>query len=200
MRDASQVYLSQAGQLLVVPGADPETFSVISSGGACGNYFGRDARHVYDGTNPLTKDIGGSTISDDIYSTAEPSSFQLLYSANGACSYYEKDSRTVFYQDSFVANADPASFTALSNPFYAKDKQRVYYKGQFINWAQPDSFVPLGANYAKDASRVYHSNPGSALTDVVSGADLATFSIVQGNPNFDAEDKNYKYLNGRMVQ
>jgi hypothetical protein len=85
-----------------------------------------------------------------------------------------------------LADADPATFKALSQPphalgpcehegdeFYGADRNHVFYKGKVIPGADPASFRPLGEyEYGADQSSVFYQ--GKKLA----GADPASFRIL----------------------
>lgn len=64
----------------------------------------------------------------------------------------------------------------------------------FDSW-DPDSFESLWNWYSKDKTNVYIIDAW-----IIKDADSASFKIVEDNNLYNAEDKNNKYLFGRIVQ
>ena len=117
--------------------------------------------------------------------------------------------------------ADRSTFEVIASPAgaatgFAKDKKYIYYEGYplasrtgaFVPGIDPGSWQPFYnsdgnfAYYSRDKSAVYFTcfDCQFASSWTIPTADPATFSIAPNNPNFDAEDKNHKYLNGQVVQ
>lgn len=141
-------------------------------------------------------DSGYSTNGQSIYCDGKPlpgadmKTFVPIWSsvANGNYPYrYAKDDAHVYYNCEVVPQADPATFVSI-----------------FMN--EPDGDY---TNYSKDKNYVFHDSPGVAPTIVV-GADPTTFQSVAlsdqpfescgTNCMFDAQDKNHKYYQGKIVQ
>lgn len=197
LKDSSSVY-SIVASIHKLPGADPNTFKVISM------EYSKDKNHVY-------MSWGDSILG------ADPATFELL-SYENKLPAYAKDSKSVYYFGKQIKGADAGSFVAFGHdsahyakdnqyayfedkPFkadvatfkilnmessyesFAIDKDAVYYLGKILPGADSETFVMLGEFYSKDKNFVYFKNRK------VVGADLATF---RANA-YVALDKNHYY-------
>ena len=168
---------SQSSELPFI--ADPETFTILNK------FYGKDIDHVYG----ILKDEANEphTILE-----ADPASFQVLTGR------YAKDNNNVFWNSRIVAGADPISITSFGEYPYAKDKNKVYWRTWAIYPAlDPDTFMPLANTYVKDAQGVYFVCPGGDCVIIMKEADVATFVATS---DYEAEDKNHKYLHGEIVE
>jgi hypothetical protein len=111
------------------------------------------------------------------------------------------------YGREFVGGSKP--IMATSTIGYAKDNAHVYWfdivgndeplkaKVEVLPGADPYTFDPRvgGYAYTMDKSHVYYD------WFLVPGADPQTFTEIAGNlREYDAQDKNHKYLLGKIVQ
>jgi hypothetical protein len=136
-KDSGSVYLFGD----VIPGADPETFTVLGladspEGSLSGDTYAKDKNHVY---------LNGMAVP----SYVDVSSFALVYDNNGQPTSYAKDKNHVYnaYDASIINGANPTTFIVL-NSYYAKDKYNVYsFDGPGGNVAGT-SVVSIGANPA----------------------------------------------------
>ena len=134
-----------------------------------------------------------------------------LVSLDQSSPYFLKDSQSVYTHDvpddkyRKIQDADPNTFVVLSvwdyNVAYSKDKNSVFYKDKVVTGADTKTFVALKFSnespflYGKDAHNVY------AGIDIIPDADPATFVSSSADlEKYDAEDKNHKYLKGKIVQ
>lgn len=152
---------------------------------------------------------------------ADPATFNFLYTPQGTVELsYQRDKNFV-YSSNFIQGtnaipgSDPTTFLVLTDDGYgfAKDKNNVYSSaGTILYGVDTSTFEYLGNGYAKDSKYVYSvygtltgiNIVGSGL--IVSDADPSTFQIV--NPigqcgsgcQYDAQDKNHEYFQGRIVK
>lgn len=106
-----------------------------------------------------------------------------------------------------LEGADPKTFTVvkyLNKPTeYSKDVQFVYDdSGHIMKDLDASTFVALRktggySNYIKDKNSVYYTT----WQDIkkVQGADVETFLLVENSSQLDAQDKNHKYLGGKVI-
>jgi hypothetical protein len=127
---------------IVLPVADPATFSVVGIANATGApeaLWAKDRTHVF---------VNGSIITDP---EPDPNSVVIVFDENGNPSGYLKDKVYVFraYDGSVVEGADPATFVVL-NKWYAKDKVHVYsYDWSVVEGTYSTIGTPIeGANAA----------------------------------------------------
>ena len=75
----------------------------------------------------------------------------------------------------------------------------MYDFGYVVDGADLMSFVVLGKDYAKDAHMVYYSSASEyeGVYAPIRSADPATFTVIDGHYEYDAQDKNQKYLKGQ---
>lgn len=119
---------------------------------------------------------------------------------------YSKDKGHVYYFDltadggkRFVVNdTDPATFKGLYEYRWGIDTSHLFFKGNMLkglDLANMQLLPPPDPSthfvwYVKDKQQVFFEDK------LVSGADAASFKVVSNLP-WDAEDKNYKYENGK---
>jgi hypothetical protein len=82
---------------------------------------------------------------------------------------------------------------------YQKDANNVYYNFQKLEDSDPSSFIYLSASYgysgySKDFASVFYEG------EKIETADAATFQIIEDSDEYDAQDKNHKYLHGEVVE
>lgn len=102
-------------------------------------------------------------------------SFQIL-NRHG----YAKDNQRVYYHENTVQNADPNSFTTLSD-LYGKDNAQVYYAGKTIPGADPSSFTPFDIQWGKDSQDVYFQDRP------VQACESATFVFLEEDWQRDSQ-------------
>jgi len=129
---------------------------------------------------------------------------------------YSKDSQRVYsglgqkFSD-VVEGADPITFR-LEYPYIGRDHKNIWIMDAFASIVigadastfeqVPNSFSSdSGRGYYRDKNRVYKYVPEHMFASAIPviGADPATFKIVTGNNEYDAEDKNHKYKNGEVL-
>lgn len=189
-KDKNQVYWVEPTcrcEISIVTEANPSTFVQVSS------IHAKDSRSVY---------IGGRVISD-----ADPYTF-VSFPLVG----FSKDASHVYFNGESAEerwNIDVATFTSIGNAYY-KDKDSVYHfsvdwAGKFLN-LDASTFEVLGEDYGRDKGGVYFldwkydADQGGHYEMIrMSEADPATFEIVEGQESYDAQDKDHKYLNGKIL-
>ena len=175
--------------------ADPSTFDVFDVlQNSDNSEWAKDTQHVYDygqivsGANPATFAV----------STVDPS-----YATDGGTLFYSTASEYLGTYESYKG-VDSTTLQILSSG-YAKDKIHVFFKANVLDGVDPASVDFLNyRGYIKDKNSVFlvHEsdlNPIPPLAEMVNGADVATFTAVQGN-GYDAQDKNHKYFQGKVVE
>jgi hypothetical protein len=106
-------------------------------------------------------------------------------------SMYSRDHTAVFFGDSLIRGADPASFQVLPlGDRWAKDAKAVYYGEHSLPLVDLKTFKQVDSEYAKDAQHVFYENK------IVEGADSNTFEVVDGK----ALDSARTYQAGRVNQ
>jgi hypothetical protein len=192
----------------VISAADPKTFEVSTYAQGTSTVFAcyaKDKNNVYYNCDPRNF--------FSIIKNAYPESFQVLnIKLSDGNFIYSKDSGHVYYDGFPLPNIDSASVSVVpddSSLNYIKDKNDVYLVGEDPVTgvgatdlsADPNTFKLLGSDgwgyYAEDKNRVYF------WVLPISGADLSTFAVVPSSTyqsTYDAQDKNHKYLQGRVVQ
>ena len=183
---------------------DAATFEPVFSTTGVETQYAKDKNHVWEvDADPSAG--GESTLS--IVSGADPATFVSLGSDDPDDSYFE-DKNHIYTTRGVLVDADSATFMvvledAFSRMVFGKDASHVYFENELIPGADPVTFITLGASgYSKDA---YHVYGAPNVTSIIDGADPATFQLVglaQCGPNcqYDAQDKNHKYLGGEIVQ
>ena len=132
-------------------------------------YQAKDGTYVY-----ATLDEGRGYLEHPI-AHIHPSSFRIL-NQHG----YAKDNQRVYYHENTVQDADPKSFTALSE-LYGKDTVRVYYTGKVIPGAEPASFALFDIQWGKDSQDVYFQ------TRPIKACDTASFTLLRDGWQRDKE-------------
>jgi DKNYY family len=206
-KDAAHVFFAD----VVVTGADPNTFATIPNSG-----LAKDKYHVYQ---------YGFQVEDaySVVSGADPTTFSYNVQTD-----ISKDKTHVWAGGALdglnltpIQNVDPATFRAL-NIDYSKDAYHIYYgdidSGSLTpitaDLASFNLYYPiyryddpeLAAGYRSVVDYAYDKNFVYYDGQVIPGADVATFTPVPGlcandsSCTYDAQDKNHKYLQGRVVQ
>lgn len=208
IKDNKTAYLDRK----TIGGSDGKTFEVIS------DHYAKDFKKYYyctpfDGQyeiKPIPCHYESFVVVDYQYakdkssvfyegrklSGAESSTFELI-------SYgYAKDRQHVFFRNVIVDKADPSTFTAftenensMGETVYAKDKQSIFINDKRFPEADIATFKILDEKYTIDKNGVYFR------MKKVKNADLLSFKVF---PHFigdaDAEDKNHRYGEGKVVE
>jgi hypothetical protein len=147
---------------------------------------------IYTGDTMIEKPL--NTIVD-INSLVQIDSTQFSKDRNKVFYFYENSDGGI---REVIDEADPTTFKRLCEFDWGIDKNHVFYRTyilQGINLKTIQVLVPPDTadhfiKYVKDDRKVFHQD------EIVKGADAKTFKVVSGQ-KWDAEDKNYKYANGR---
>jgi hypothetical protein len=147
---------------------------------------------IYTGDTMIEKPL--NTIVD-INSLVQIDSTQFSKDRNKVFYFYENSDGGI---REVITEADPITFKRLCEFDWGIDKNHVFYRTyilQGINLKTIQVLVPPDTadhfiQYIKDDRKVFHQD------EIVKGADAKTFKVVSGQ-RWDAEDKNYKYENGR---
>ncbi len=136
--DTDRVYcggiMLQGGDVL--QGADPTTFMLLPNQ----NQYAKDARHVWFSCNEI---VGADA----------PSFAVMPQNKNVSTAWstlYATDTQAVYFQGSVIPDADPESYTLLSD-VYEKDKNHVWSGSNIISGADPASFRVLIYNSTCEA-------------------------------------------------
>lgn len=127
---------------------------------------------------------------------AESGTFELISSG------YAKDIHHVYFRNLKVEKADPSTFStfienenSLGETVYAKDMNGIYVNDKHFAKADLKTFKILNEKYTLDKNGVYFK------MKKVKKADPASFIVF---PHFigdaDAEDKNHRYGEGKVVE
>jgi hypothetical protein len=114
--------------------------------------------------------------------------------ANGELgSGYFKKNNLIYYRDSVVIGADPATFDIVSGTSgrWTKDKNSCFYLGKLRPNVDSKTFIYLDYDYAKDKNHVYYRDK------IIESADAKTFKHYDGTQ--DGEDKNGCYHFGEKM-
>lgn len=173
-RDAKRVYLEGTP----VPDADPASFQPDSRRAG----LARDRRQVY---------LGASAIRG-----ADPASYEPL----GGEAPIGRDRRGWYFGTESVEIRDPATFEVVApdagpGEVWARDARAIYIGSKTTTAAAGSTGIEtLGANYAKDASRVYYRG------EPIDGADAASFRVrvykndaIRGETFVVARDRRHFY-------
>ncbi|HVV39371.1 MAG TPA: hypothetical protein VHD31_03590 [Candidatus Paceibacterota bacterium] len=181
------------------------TFALLAGGFVYVGYF----------QNPQAPIITTSVEDSSLPSGADPQTFQVVGM------FYTKDATHVWTtytgpadpEPPRLVDADPATFQLVQDGFeygiHARDKNNLFWGGDNVT---PDGFdiasMQIIGNaggdivehvYIKDKDAVYAAFLGSKFQKV-SDADPATFILAPGQSTYDAQDKNHKYLRGKIVE
>ena len=136
-KDKNHVYVGS----YAIPGADPETFELLSY---C---YSKDKNNVYctdgklNGLNPNTfKIIGDYAYDNEImyfgflkFKKVDIESFEILESL------YSRDKNSIYYASDEIKGADNKTFEAFKNG-YARDKNHIYLFGKIQEELNPQTF------------------------------------------------------------
>lgn len=186
----------------------PATFKILISNTA--NAFSTDGKQVYYGNKP------------QFPGTLDASTFERI----GETNFYRDKNRVylIYNRQEIVADADPATFKIASDysEAYATDKKNVYFGGVKVANCDVKTHEILNRDVHRDAHSVfYHAKKlsGDAANfrtiddyyskdqktvwlrdEIVQNADAATFEINKdGSEDYDAQDKNNRFKNGKIV-
>ena len=115
---------------------------------------------------------------------------------------YAKDIKRVYFRTKIVEKVDPSSFKTLNEnensmgeTVYAKDKNGIYVNDKHLAEAEVATFKVLNEKYSMDKNGVYFR------MKKVKNADPLSFKVF---PHFmgdaDAEDKNHRYGEGKVLE
>ena len=105
-----------------------------------------------------------------------------------------------------VIDANPNTFQIFEGEYgdsFGRDQSHVYAFGEIIEGADPLSFQilpPVNSHltYVKDVYAVYaYFNERYSK---INNADTLSFSLVEGQELYDAQDKNHKYVQGVIIE
>lgn len=166
-------YTSDPNANNIIVGADQATFKVVKF---------EDANH---NSTSYAKDKNGIYLGTKLSTTIDANTYEVIGFL------YSKDKNNVYlFGDRKIANADPATFTLISEESYAKDKSHIFYYDNILKDADLATFELLDNEYSRDKNSVYK---GQYKID---GADPATFVIF----SYDlSKDKNGVYYNQTKV-
>jgi len=184
---------------------------------------------IFDAQNSPTKyakDVAYVYFDNKIVSAADVKTFAVIGQSGSvfnAGRSYAKDKKRVYVDGEILASADPNTFMFIKTKTgeltnFAKDKKYVYSSsiGEIVQGADPGSFLVVNEFYAKDKSSVYSVTPRATNNFYfvpIAGSDPGTLTVVDpsisdakltescgANCVYDAQDKNYKYFLGQIVQ
>jgi hypothetical protein len=113
---------------------------------------GDEVHYSDDATNVIT-----NSLEDRLLSEADAASFVIIEPKGWA-----KDNSHVYYAGVLRSDVDVATFEKLTPGEYARDSQHVFYRGDVLANAQPASFVAMSEEYGRDDQHVYHLEKGLA--------------------------------------
>jgi len=145
---------------------------------------------------PYSQDQDRVYYEGKIFKDAQVGSFQIIKYP------YSKDKQHVYYENKIINGADPKSFALFTEnelsrgeTYYSKDKNNIYINAKPFTGVDPVTFRILDEKYTMDKSGVYYKMLK------VKNADPASFKVY---PHYmgdaDAEDKNHKYGDGKIVE
>ena len=102
---------------------------------------------------------------------------------------FTKDTLHVYYNDTIVKDADPATFEVV-NWQWEKDKNSYFAQGKPFPGIDSTTFQILDFDHAKDKNNVYYDD------NIIEGADAKTFHV---KSDYRGEDKNGCYDYGEKV-
>jgi hypothetical protein len=97
---------------------------------------------------------------------------------------YGKDAHGVYYRNTALSEADPATFVVLDEWGYARDASHAWFGGALMYNVDAATFVSLGHGFAKDKKHVYQD------VHVVANADPVTFTPLS---EFYAKDAHHVF-------
>lgn len=210
-KDNIRVYLDR----VPVSGSDGSTFRLIEQE----PQYVKDASHYYyiisysDGGSeiqPIACQYASFQVLDYQYAKDAQNAFYLGNKMKGADPArfellghrYSRDGQHVFFGADQVAGADPQTFVPFrenenssGTTVYARDKNGIYINEKRFAGVDLATFKILDEKYSIDRNGVYFN------TTQVRNADPNSFKVYpQYFGNADAEDKNHKYGDGKVVE
>ena len=190
-RDKNHVYYYND----IIEVADPKTIVLLTQNHARDkdHYFLNQQVFKNDGTfvifpNLMSKNNQGVYLQNGKKLVdVDPASFRYLNR------FYQKDKDQVFFENKKLLKADPTTFEAVGAERYGFDKNFVFFRQDSIPLADPATWQWLAAFYSKDHQNVFF------YRKKIEGADASTFKIKDIGKRKIGEDKNGKYLNGRLT-
>ena len=125
--------------------SDKESFSIVQKKDDEFYFWAKDKNYVYYlGYHENDSNIVRSTIAD----------YQSFEVVNHD---YARDNVQVYYHDSILNEADPATMKSIEyfDQEFAKDKYHVFYRGKIVEGADPKTFKVKGEGLGKDKYREY---------------------------------------------
>lgn len=209
VRDNIHAYVDGAP----IAGSDGKTFELIDDA------YAKDALHYYyvqaysDGgyeVKAISCQYGSFQVLDYQFAKDAHNAFYLGNRINGADPAgfellghgYSKDAQHVYFESGQVAGADPQTFVlfeenehSLGSTVYARDKNGIYINETAFKGVDVATFKILNEKYTMDKNGVYFQ------MKKVRNADPNSFQVY---PHYmgdaDAEDKNHKYGDGKVVE
>ncbi len=185
-----QIYIWKQGQgHFLIPDATSENFIGLSL-----DHLPNRAPELYSNVGKTSQHVYWQ---NHILEKLNPQTTQYLGND------YSKDSRSVYFQDKQISNADAKTFSAILHPkfntlvyFYAKDQKQVYYRNialNNLNPAQAQAFVN-SSDYVSDQKNVFYQqyplkNLNAQNTQIYVGANRFSDGLSL------ASDGQYFYLN-----
>ncbi|WDE01546.1 DKNYY domain-containing protein [Thalassomonas actiniarum] len=180
-----------------------------------GDYYYKDSRQVYYRGKVLAGvDPGAAVISCNIYLKCGEALFRygsLIPGVNARLCrilnyHVVADEKNIYFDGKAVLEgADAKNFKLITpnNRFYTDDKH-VFYLAEDVELqlAQltPQSLELLDFDYLRAQGEIYFLSHRQRLPELIKlMADAQSFSVAQALPEFDAEDKNHKFLRGNIV-
>ncbi len=126
---------------------------------------------------------------------ANPEKFKVFQTecAEGYC--FGMDDKRVYYYSNPLPNSDPETFEFFHQGYMGDAKNMYYIMDNIfkqIKGADPKSFQVLGSvnmyAYAKDKKFAYYDG------EKIPGSHGPSFQLVEGNPKYEAKDKNQFYI------
>ena len=103
---------------------------------------------------------------------------------------FRKDELHIYYDDTIVKDADPATFEIVSRD-WSRDSKSYFFHGKLVSYIDRATFQDLDYHYGKDKNNVYYDD------QIIKDADANTFQHIQGTQ--DGKDKNGCYRYGEKV-
>lgn len=170
--DANDVYWDQYPLHV----CDKESFRILPRKPHKKNHWAKDKQYVYYMLHSRDSVIVRSPIAD--YDSFEEIDH-----------YYARDKEQVYYCDTIVENANPATFRYVGR-LYCQDDAHVFFKGKKV-CDYTASFMELNNSCAKDSLHVYYREK------TIEGADPVTFRLEKASY---ACDTSQVYFEGSIVE
>lgn len=144
--DKNDVYRLEPDYLKPLHVSYKESFTLVQKKDDEFYFWAKDKNYVYYlGYHENDSNIVRSTIAD----------YQSFEVVNHD---YARDKVQVYYHDSILNEADPATMKSIEyfDQEFAKDKYHVFYRGKIIEGADPKTFKVKGEGLGKDKYREYN--------------------------------------------